>query len=61
MTGEGKEQVFIVACRECGQTTRIDLSEMAVRLDDVEALEKLKARLQCKCGSTRLHLTAVWK
>lgn len=52
---EGKELVYILECKECGQQTRIDLKVMAERLDD-EALELLD-RLQCKCGSTRFTVT----
>lgn len=60
MTGGGKELVYIVECQDCKRQTLIDLKEMAERLDNIEALEKLKARFKCRCGSTRFSAQAIW-
>lgn len=47
--------VYLVECQECRQHTRVDLTEMAKRMD--EPLEWMKERLRCRCGSSRFFIT----
>lgn len=49
------EPIYLVECQACFTQWRIDLTEMAKRMDD--PLEWVKARLKCKCGSSRLFIT----
>lgn len=49
------ELVYLVECQECRQNTRVDLTEMAKRIDD--PLEWMRERLRCGCGCSRFFIT----
>jgi hypothetical protein len=55
-----QERVYLVECQDCKRQVRIDLTEMAERLD-VDPLEWLDGRLKCKCGSTQFAITPYWR
>jgi hypothetical protein len=55
-----QELIYLIQCQDCQQKTRIDLRELARRLN-ADPLEWLTGRLQCReCGSRQFTITPYW-